>query len=320
MSRFVPSASLFPSLSGRVVVVAGAATGIGKSLTRLLVSHGAHVYFGDIDVEEGQALGKELSSSPLGSAKFVKTDVQDYGEIYTLFRTAYDQHNHVQHVVYSAGLLEKGRYLTDTSLTVDTVGADPGDMSTMEVNLIGAARFTRLAVVFLQDGNQPGNKTITLLSSIAAIRDSPGVPLYQTSKVGVLGLLRGLRHLPWAVSPEPASSPEVRVNVICPGVTDTPMTAHLLPHFKKAGNNAHWQTPESVAEVIAGVIVGGTHEGKEAVLLAGKSLYVKGGEAFEIEDGLQRERAVWLGAEPEKMLRENRDFLKSIGGIRKKGE
>ncbi|KAJ3549058.1 hypothetical protein NM208_g692 [Fusarium decemcellulare] len=288
MSRFVPCSSLFPSLSDRVVVAAGAATGIGESVTRLLVSHGAHVYFGDINIEAGKALEKELSISPKGSATFIKTDVQEYSEIYTLFHKAYSQHGHVDHAIYSAGLLEKGRYLTDTTMTVDTIGDNPGDLSALDVNLIGAARFTRLAVVFLQDkqGAQPENKTITLLSSIGAIRDSPGVPLYQTSKVGVLGLLR----------------------------------AHLVPHFKASGGKAHWQSPEAVAEVIAGVLVGGTTDGKEQILLAGKSLYVEAGMAFEVEDGLQRERAAWLGEEPERLLQENRDFIKSIGGIRKKDE
>ncbi|EEU35074.1 uncharacterized protein NECHADRAFT_44873 [Fusarium vanettenii 77-13-4] len=322
MSRFVPSTSLFSSLSGRVVVAAGAATGIGESLTRLLVSHGAHVYFGDINIEAGSALEQELSVSPQGSATFVKSDVQEYTELYTLFRKAYDRHGRVDHAVYCAGLLEKGRYLNDTSLTVDTVGDNPGDLSALDVNLIGAARFTRLAVVFLQDKQheQPENKSITLLSSIGAIRDSPGVPLYQTGKVGVLGLLRGMRHLPFAVPQGSASTPIVRVNVICPGVTDTPMTAHLLPHFKASGGRAHWQTAEAVAEVIIGVMVGGRDSGKDQILLAGKSLYVEAGKAFEIEDGLQRERPAWLGQEPERMLTENRDFIKSIGGIRKKGE
>lgn len=322
MSRFVPSTSLFPSLSGRVVVAAGAATGIGESLVRLLVSHGAHVYFGDINLEAGRTLEKELSVSSQGSATFVKSDVRDYREIYALFRKAYDDHGYVNHAIYSAGLLEQGRYLTDTSLTVDTVGNEPGDLSSLDVNLIGAARFTRLAVVFLQDNEQgqPDNRTITLLSSIGAIRDSPGVPLYQTGKVGVLGLLRGLRHLPWAVPQGSASSPRVRVNVICPGITDTPMTAHLVPHFKTSKEKAHWQSPEAVAEVITGVLVGGTYCGQEDALLAGKSLYVEGGKAFEVEDGLQRYREVWLGEEPERLLRENRDFIKSIGGIRRRGE
>lgn len=314
--------TLLPSICGQVVVAAGAATGIGASLTRLLVSHGAHVYFGDINIEAGEALEKDLSRSSPGSATFIRSDVQQYSEIYATFREAYEQHGRVDHAIYSAGLLEMGRYLTDTSLTVDTVGQDPGDLATLDVNLIGAITFTRLAVVFLQEnqGEEPGNKTITLLSSVGAIRDSPGVPLYQTSKVGILGLLRGLRHLPWAVPQGSAPTPKIRANVICPGVTDTPMTAHLVPHFKASSGKAHWQSPEAVAEVIAGVLVGGKYRGEEKVLLAGKSLYVEAGIAFEIEDGLQKERAVWLGEEPETLLRENRDFIKSIGGIRKKGE
>ncbi|KAJ5573347.1 hypothetical protein N7450_010331 [Penicillium hetheringtonii] len=322
MSRFVPSTHHFASLSGHVVVAAGAATGIGASTVRLLVSQGAHVYFGDINIEAGEALEKELAGNFEGSGTFVKSDVRDYSEIYALFRFAYDAHGHIDHAIYSAGLLEQGRYLTDASLTVNTIGENPGDTSALDVNLIGAAKFTRIAVVFLQDKHQDRgeNKTVTLLSSIGALRDSPGVPLYQTGKVGVLGLLRGVRHLPWAIPSASSSTPKIRTNVICPGVTDTPMTAHLVPLFKASNGKAHWQSPESVADVIAGVLVGGSHEGKEQVLLAGKSLYVEGGKAFEVEDGLQRERKLWLGEEPEKLLMENKSFIRSIGGIRKKGE
>ncbi|KAI8202286.1 hypothetical protein K4K52_006504 [Colletotrichum sp. SAR 10_76] len=321
MSQFVPSVQEFSSLKGHVVVIAGAATGIGASLTRLLVSHGSHVFFGDINTDAGTSLERQLASAPEGSATFVKSDVKNYDELYALFRRAYDRHGRVDHAVYSAGLLETGRYLTDTSLTVETVGQDPGDLSTLDVNLVGAVRFTRLSVVFLQGKEDVDeNKSITLLSSVGGIRDSPGVPLYQTGKVGVLGLLRGVRHLPWAVPQGDASNPKVRVNVVCPGVTDAPMTAHLIPHFKAAAGTAHWQSTEAVADVIAGLLVGGRIDGRDFVLLAGKSLYVEAGKAFEIEDGLQNSRSTWLGEEPERLLRENRDFIKSIGGIRKKGE
>ncbi|KXH66700.1 hypothetical protein CSAL01_08913 [Colletotrichum salicis] len=264
-SQFTISVDRFPSLNGRVVVATGAATGIGASLTRLLVFHGAHVFFGDTNTDAGTKLERELSSAMGGSATFFQTDVQKYDEMYALFRQAYNRHGRVDHAVYSAGLLGLGRYFADASLIVDTVGQDPGDLSTLDFNLIGAVRFTRLTVVFLQAKEDGLDKPITLLSSIGAIRDSSGVPLYQTSKVGVLGLLRGLRTLPWAIPRGSVLNPKVRVNIGCPGVTDTPMTAHLVSQVKAAAGRAHCQSLEAVAEIIAGVLVGGRLNGQDYV-------------------------------------------------------
>ena len=51
--------------------------------------------------------------------------------------------------------------------------------------------------------------------------------------------------------------------------------------------------------------------------LNGKSLYVEGGKAWEFEDGLQNDMEAWLSEEPTRYLRENREFIKNLGGIRK---
>jgi len=53
----------------------------------------------------------------------------------------------------------------------------------IDVNLVGTANFARIAVVFLRDGRMNGgNRSLTLLSSVNAFRESPGIYMYQVSQ------------------------------------------------------------------------------------------------------------------------------------------
>ncbi len=330
MTQVVPSLNLFPKLASRVVVLTGGASGIGAALTRLLHSYGSHVFFGDVSVSAGQELESMLSATaastsekPIGTAKFVSCNVSKYGNIYELFRIAYDAHGRVDHAISCAGVLERGKYFDDPTLTIDSIEDDAGDTSVLDINLSGSLNFARIASVFLRDSSGPiqseqrsKDKTFTLLSSIAGIRDSPGQPLYQTSKVAILGLVRGMRHVDLSFSAGNEDRGKIRVNAICPGMTQSAMTEHLTPRFQAAersaenmGKHGYWQTSEQVAEVTAHLMVeGGIH---------GKSVYVEAGKGWEFETGLKEHMEVWLGTEPTTMLRSNVEFIQGLGGIRK---
>ena len=329
MTQIVPRGSLFPTLANRVVVLTGGASGIGAALTTLLHANGSHVVFGDVTVEAGQKLESKLSSSasptaskPHGTVKFVACNVSKYADIYELFRSAYGAHGQVDHAVSCAGVLERGKYFDNPNMTIESIQDDPGDASVLDINLTGSLNFARIASVFLrQTSTDPASspskdKTITLLSSIAGIRDSPGQPLYQTSKVAILGLVRGMRHVDLSFSVGNGHSSNIRVNAICPGMTQSAMTEHLIPRFQAAEKHSaegsargYWQTSEQVAQLTAYLMV----EGK----MHGKSVYVEAGKGWEIENGLKEHMDVWLGSEPTRMLRSNVEFIRGLGGIRK---
>ena len=114
-----------------------------------------------------------------GNVDFLHCNVTDYADNYRLFKAAYDKYRRIDHAISCAGILEQGKWL-DPDLTIESVGREEATRVVLDVNLLGSCVFARMAVVFLQDRIQKGeNKSITLLSSVAAFRESPGLFMYQ---------------------------------------------------------------------------------------------------------------------------------------------
>ena len=182
------------------------ALGVGSHLVRLLHSAGAHVFFGDVLSEPGEALASELSSTSSANNKvqFVHCDVTSYADNLALFKTAYKTCGRVDHAIANAGLGEQGAYF-DPSLTLESVEEEPvKSLKVIDVNLKGVLHFARIASVYLRQPGLEGksataaaDKSLTLVSSVAGFREDPGLYVYIASKHGVLGLMRALRG--WVV-------------------------------------------------------------------------------------------------------------------------
>lgn len=265
----------------------GASTGIGAAAVRQLVQHGASVVFGDINVAAAQESGS--------SATFVECDVTKYSDIYKLFKQAHDKYGHIDHAISCAGIFEQGNWF-DPNLTIESIKDDPGNTKVLDVNVIGTLHFARIAAVFMREGRlEHSNRSLTLMSSVNAFRDSPGLYLYQTSKHAVQGILRSARKTLY-------ERDGIRVNAVCPGVTDTPMSAHVIQPFKDAG--LFWQPPEVVAETILGILIS---DGMKE-----KAFYVEGGDAFEFEDSFYSAQPQWLGEEPTRRMRANTEAVNKV--------
>lgn len=183
MSQFIPDEARFlESMDGRVVCLSGGATGIGQATVRRLFALRARVVFGDVKIKEAEGLVEELRSSSTsgGEVEFVHCDVTRYEDIYRLFRSAYDKYGRVDHAISCAGILEQGNWF-DPELTVEAVGRERATTAVIDVNVIGSANFARIAVVFLRDKmrKEEQDKSLTLLSSVNAFRESPGLYMYQ---------------------------------------------------------------------------------------------------------------------------------------------
>lgn len=203
-----------------LIACTGGALGIGSELVRIAHDNGAHVFFGDVMATEGEALEKELSAkSPSQTVKFVKTDVTNYTSNVNLFETAYETLGRVDHALSAAGISERG-YIVDPELTLETVKEEVGQflvkrkriewwlivflqpkehLVTLEVDLVGAIYFARVASVFLRQPSKNGSaadsndKSLTFIASIAGITETPGLWIYGAAKHGVIGLMRCLR-------------------------------------------------------------------------------------------------------------------------------
>lgn len=175
-----------------------------------------------------------------------------------------------------------------------TISYQPATTKVLDVNLGGCLSVARIASVYLRQ-NRPKStdRSITLISSTAGFKESPGLFVYQASKHGVLGLMRALRlylsSLPY----------QLRINTVCPWMTTTGMVGGI----QRAWINADLpiNSPMDVAKVTAGLLVDPQ--------LNGKSMYVEGGRAWEIETNIDRLEPQWLGEEPSRSLAKGQAVL-----------
>ncbi|RAL17194.1 putative 3-hydroxyacyl-CoA dehydrogenase, partial [Aspergillus homomorphus CBS 101889] len=309
MSRYHPNHLTAESLQDKVILITGehtltqskpgGANGIGASLVELICQHGAYACIGDVAVAAGEKLVQDVcatsSPSPPSThprAIFQKTDVTNYQSILDLFDIAYKTYGHIDHVVAAAGILEVGNWF-DPALTLETVRESP-PTAVLEVNLLGNLYVARIAAVYLRQNRAPhADRSLTLISSVAGFKETPGVPVYQATKHGILGLMRSLRM------DLPAPAHQLRVNAVCPWMTETRMVEKLREGWKQA--RLPINSPLDVAVIVAGLVVDAT--------LSGKSMYVEGGRAWEIEDNLDRLEPEWLGEEPSRSLAKGQEFL-----------
>ncbi|KAH8802666.1 putative 3-hydroxyacyl-CoA dehydrogenase [Xylogone sp. PMI_703] len=267
-------------LRDKVVVITGGAKGIGAATVRQLFENGAKVVHGDWDDVNGMNLDADLKSHAApstGSVNFVKTNVFDYSSVLRLFETAWRLYERVDIAISNAGVEESGQWF-DPNLTRETVKEQP-PTRTVDVNLTGTLYFARVAAVYLKDGAKAGeDKSLVLVSSIAGFKDGPGLFVYQASKHGVLGLMRSLRaYLP--------KYHGIRVNAICPWMTDTQMVDGIREGWFEAKLPVN--QPGDVGRVILEMGITKSWNGR-AVL-------VEGGRGWDIEEGLAATEKLWLG-------------------------
>lgn len=297
MAEFIPDEGKFADLKGKVIIITGGATGIGGATVTRLHGVGALVVFGDVAVEPAETLVSTLnaSHSTKGEVSFVRCDVTNYEDIYNLVKAGYDKYGRIDHAFACAGIFERGQWF-DPELTIESVRSEKGPQATLDINVIGLANFARVAVVFMREGMQKDqNKSLTFMSSVNAFRESPGLYMYQTSKHAVQGLMRSMR--------KPIYERDgIRVNTVNPGVTESPMTAHIVHAFQQPG--FYCQPPDDVARMVLALQV--------RTDLNGKGIYVEGGSGWEFEDGFYREQPAWLGQEPTRRMRANAEAVNKV--------
>jgi NAD(P)-dependent dehydrogenase (short-subunit alcohol dehydrogenase family) len=211
-----------------VVLLTGAASGIGAAAARAFAAAGDAVVLADVDA----ARLREVAASIAGDVLAVPADVRDEAAVGNLVRAAVDRHGGLDVVCTIAGVFAgPERPLAET-------GDDVVDRL-FDVNVKGVIRVLRAAVPHIRDGG-----AIVLTSSISGLVAHPGGAAYAASKTAQIGLARSLAA---ELGPR-----RIRVNVICPGTIDTPMahTAHTpaqLRGFAADNPLGRLGTPEDVA-------------------------------------------------------------------------
>ncbi|MBS0643615.1 MAG: SDR family oxidoreductase [Proteobacteria bacterium] len=182
-------------LQGRRIIITGGASGIGRATAALFRQEGAAVAVLD------------RTASPDGAPSF-EVDVSDATSVANAVAAAVKALGGLDGVVNAAGIFSDAG-LADTSAELFT--------RTLAVNLTGTFLVMQAAAPHLKSAG--GGTIVNIASGVGLTPTGPGSTAYVASKSGVIGLTK-------AVAMELA--PAVRVNSVCPGAVDTPMTHAFL--------------------------------------------------------------------------------------------
>jgi meso-butanediol dehydrogenase / (S,S)-butanediol dehydrogenase / diacetyl reductase len=190
------------SARGRVAVVTGAGSGIGRATAELLLEQGWCVVGVDLDLDR---LGW-LDAAERGAA--VAGDVSTEAANEAMVTTALERFGSLDALVLNAGIAHIGSLDRVHSQLIDRV---------LAVNLRGVALGLHAALPALQSGRDPAVVTV---ASISGMQGEPAMAIYAASKGGVINLTRSA-----AVELGPRG---IRVNCVCPGATVTAMTQPVM--------------------------------------------------------------------------------------------
>jgi NAD(P)-dependent dehydrogenase (short-subunit alcohol dehydrogenase family) len=195
----------FMRLDDKVALITGAAKGIGAGIAERFVDSGAAVVVFDIDGSGAGALAERLRSN--GRVLAVQGDVAEEADVKAAVERTATTFGRFDVLVNNAGIELAGHLPDYTSAQWDRQ---------LAVNLKGAFLFSKYAIPHMR----AHGGSIVNISSVHAFVSYPGNAGYDASKGGLLALTRALAldH----------GRDGIRVNAICPGYIDTPMTQDWL--------------------------------------------------------------------------------------------
>lgn len=196
------------TVSGKTIVITGAATGIGLATARMAAARGANVVLSDISAEEGAHAASDIRNAG-GRATFVHCDVTDAEQISALMRQAADTFGGIDVVHNNAGIHES---MITEQFGFETMPIEVFDR-VMAVNVRGAFLCSQLALPYLKESKRGPN--IVNAGSTASFAGYPYGLAYGTSKGAIAMFTRNL-----AVALAPYG---IRVNCYAPASVDTNM-------------------------------------------------------------------------------------------------
>jgi NAD(P)-dependent dehydrogenase (short-subunit alcohol dehydrogenase family) len=195
-------------MTGKVALITGAGSGLGRAIARIFVRRGAAVVVADIDAANGSATAAELSGTG-GRAFFAQTDVSSESDVQSLTEETLRRYGRLDYAVNNAGIDGPVLPLAEQSAA--------SFQRVVAVNLMGVFFGLKHQIPIMV---KHGGGSIVNTSSIAGLRGHPGIGPYVAAKHGVNGLTKTA-----AIEYGPHG---VRVNSICPGGIRTPMLDSYL--------------------------------------------------------------------------------------------
>lgn len=240
-------------LQGRRILVTGAASGIGLAIAELFRSEGASLALIDRDATGLEAVAKRLHATA------ITLDLEESAAIEPA----------VENVVRTLGGLDGVVNCAAIGIAQPIDKTDLALLSKfMAINLMAPYLICRTALPHLR--KHRGATIVNIASGQALLPNTPNNTAYAATKGGLVAFSKALAA---------EAAPEVRVNVVCPGVTNTPMTAPLLAGYDNP-NDAPWVKQYALKRVAE------PQEIAQAVLFltSAESSYVTG-TAFAVDGG-----------------------------------
>ena len=196
---------------GKTIIVTGAGSGIGRAAATLFAAEGGQVVCAD-KTDGAQATARAIGDAAVA----IEMDAGLEDDVARTVKLALDRFGGLDVMFANAGISGGMANIFDTSVELIT--------EVLRVNLIGPYLAIKHAAPVI---GERGGGAIVLTASVAGIRSGAGSPAYSASKAGVINLAQ--------VAAQQLSGSGVRVNAICPGLTETGMTKPTFDYARDAG-------------------------------------------------------------------------------------
>ncbi|XP_029303938.1 15-hydroxyprostaglandin dehydrogenase [NAD(+)]-like isoform X2 [Cottoperca gobio] len=249
------------ALNGKIAVVTGAALGIGKAMTEILLQQGAKVALLDLNETAGESL-KEALDKLYGQQRtlFFHCSVESEEQIKAAFQKTVEAFGGIDILCNNAGILNEAEW-----------------EKTISINLVGVIRGTYLALEHMSKLSGGRGGVIVNTASMAGLNPLPSCPVYTATKHGVVGFTRAM------AAASTASGYGIRFNTLCPFLVQTDLFScmwdrlgqfsHMAGEAKKHADKGVLNVSE-VADGLLELVTDETKNGEALILYSNKKKYM----------------------------------------------